>query len=87
MTGDGEGNVGGMARRVERRGVGPDEFQTLANFVVGELFEAKAKGAWVGERQVGFAGLGEIGEDFERVTISRTRRKGGLGSEAGRERM
>ena len=47
--------------------VDSDELEAFADFVVSKLIEANAERARVGEREVRFAGLGEVSEDFERV--------------------
>jgi hypothetical protein len=65
-------------RGVERGGIRPDEAEAFADFFVGEVGEPDAKGARVGKRQVGFAGLGEVGEDLEEWPTSTTMRNGGV---------
>src|ERR1035441_3530939 len=67
MAGHFAGDIGGMFRRVERGGIRPDEPEPVADFFIGKIGEPDAKRAWVGKRQIGFAGLREIRVNLERV--------------------
>jgi hypothetical protein len=59
------GDIGRLASRVECDWLCPEEAETLADFFVCEIGQPNAERAWVWERQEGFAGLREIGEQLE----------------------
>ena len=67
VRGDFAGEFGGVARGIERGGIGPEEAEACADLWVGEIGEPDTEGARVGKRQAGFAGLGEVGEQLEAV--------------------
>jgi len=66
--GDFAGDFGAAAGRVEGERVDPDGFEAVADGFVIELVEEDAVVLDVGEVGIGFAGAGEVGEEFERVT-------------------
>ena len=67
VAGDVAGDAGGDAAGVEREGVEPDGAEAVANELEREVFEADAVGEGIGEGDVGLAGAGEIGEEFDGI--------------------
>lgn len=68
VAGDFGGDLGGFASGVERQGIGPDEPESLADFLPGKVGKADARMEGVRKGEVGFAGLGEISVKLEGVT-------------------
>ncbi len=67
VGGDVAGDFGGFAGGVEGERIGPDEAETFADGFVAEVGKTDAEAARVREREVSFAGLGEIGVEFDGV--------------------
>ncbi len=65
--GDLAGDTGRDAAGVERERVEPDGAQAVSDGLVFELLKQDAVGERVGERDVGFAGAGKVGEDLDGV--------------------
>ena len=78
VTGDLAGDGGTDFRGVERE-IGPNPVEALANAFLREVGEADTEATRVGERQVGFSGLGEVGEDFDAVADIDNEEKGRAG--------
>ena len=67
FCGDLAGDFGGAAGRIERVGIEPEGAKAGLDFRVRELTQEDAVGAGVGEREVGFAGEGEVGIELDGV--------------------
>jgi hypothetical protein len=80
LAGDGGGAFGG----IERGGVGPDGAEEGAGLGAGEVGEAEAVVARVGEVDGGAAFWEKSAKSSKEWPTSMTRRKGGAGSSAGR---
>jgi hypothetical protein len=68
LGGDFAGDLGGVACGVEGVRVKPKGAKTLADVRVGEVIEKDAIAARIGEREIGFASQGEVGEELDGVT-------------------
>jgi len=67
VAGDLAGDGGGFFGRIERVRVEPDGAEALAHLGLAEVVQAEAVRARVGEVEVGFSLLGEVGEELEGV--------------------
>lgn len=67
VSGDLAGDIGADLGGIERGGLRPDEAQALPHVLAGEVFERDAEAAWIGEREVGLARLGEVRIDLDAV--------------------